>query len=121
LIIVSVESEPPQPADVEPPDPVPIAPVGRPWVGRDDVGSDGLRRWERDDLQSFANTGEPAFLQEIMDIGSAVARARATRLLAAAPSVKPPPPLPRPDSSFRENASVLTKTLRRARGADRLK
>jgi hypothetical protein len=121
LVAVNVESEPPQPADAEPPDPVPIAPVGRPWVGREDVGSDGLRRWERDDLQSFANTGEPAFLQEIMDIGSAVARARATRLLAAAPPVRSPPPLPSPDSSFRENATALTETLRRARAADRVK
>lgn len=39
--------------------------------------ADGLEQWERDDLQAYRNTREPAFLTRILEEGSAAARAAA--------------------------------------------
>jgi hypothetical protein len=88
-------------------------------VGRDDVGADGLRRWERDDLARYANTGETGFLDAILDEGSPVARARAGRLIEARPRAAASPPLPAPDPGFRERASRTLTGLRRRRAAER--
>jgi hypothetical protein len=52
----------------------------RTWSGRDDVGEDGLRRWERDDLSIYRNTGLEAALADIERDGSDLARQEAQRL-----------------------------------------
>ncbi len=44
---------------------------------------DGLEAWERDALQRFENSHEPAFLDPITDRGSAAARDAADAALAA--------------------------------------
>lgn len=44
--------------------------------------TDGLEAWERDALQRFENSHEPAFLDPIVERGSAAARAKAAAALA---------------------------------------
>jgi hypothetical protein len=100
-------------------DPAPIAPVGRPWVGRDDMGDDGLCRWERDDLARYANTGDTGFLLGLLDEGSPVARHRAARLIEARPHATEPSPLPPPAPDFRTRAAALVAALRKGRVAHR--
>jgi len=108
------------PDEAAAPDPLPVAPVGRPWVGRDDIGPDGLCRWERDDLARYANTGDTGFLHGILDEGSPVARARASRLIEARPEPGPPAALPPPHADFRDRAAALLGELRRRRAGDRV-
>lgn len=57
---------------------------------RGDVGPDGLRRWERDALIVFRNTGDPYALQELERDGSDVARAAAVQARALYPQALPP-------------------------------
>lgn len=49
-------------------------------TGRNDVGDDGLRKWERDDLVAARNTLEEAVLADIDRDGSPAARAAADAL-----------------------------------------
>lgn len=118
---MTTESEPPEEVEtpIVEPEPVPIAPVGRPWVGRDDIGEDSLTRWERDDLKRYANTGDARFLHSILDEGSPVARARAARLMEARPHSDATPALPPPRPDFRERAAQLAQDLRRRRAVER--
>jgi hypothetical protein len=87
-------------------------------VGRDDVGEDGLLRWERDDLARFANTRDPGFLLEVEELGSVIARARARRLRETLGRQATATPLPRPDPTFAGAARQVIAEVRRRAATD---
>lgn len=70
----------PAPAAEPEPEPPAAEPVAT-TAASEEVGDDGLRKWERDALTTFRNVGDPACLDEVYARGSDAAREKADALV----------------------------------------